>query len=224
LQVNRKKIDIVGDILRVAKNGAGSFHIHEQANMSSELLSKYLKIATGSKLISLKNEKYWITAKGQYYLDNYEQMTKNWTALNRTLKELTLEQDLVRQKFFEENLPRKLEEKTIEEEEQSLLISTLPRINNFEYYNELILLGFKVADAKKIVSWIGNISKKDPIVFSGKKAATIKACLACIGVEVFHYKRTITQRKVRLHYNLPGPNIRRNKKLFLRRFVKTNSL
>jgi predicted transcriptional regulator len=71
----RNKIQIIADILLVAKKGAHKTRIMYQANLSYDLLKRYLTETLGAELIILnKDEKiYMITWKGEVFLKKYEQ-------------------------------------------------------------------------------------------------------------------------------------------------------
>jgi len=68
----RSRLQIVADILFVAENGAKKTRIMYQANLSYDLLKRYLAEALEADLISInKDEKSYITTqKGKAFLKN----------------------------------------------------------------------------------------------------------------------------------------------------------
>jgi predicted transcriptional regulator len=68
---NRDYISIIAAILEVAKGGSSKTHIMYGANLSFNLLEKYLGVALESGFIRHEDFKYHLTQSGQEYLKQY---------------------------------------------------------------------------------------------------------------------------------------------------------
>jgi len=81
----RSRLQIVADILFVAKKGVKKTRIMYQANLSYGLLKRYLAEALEADLISVdKDEKlYIITQKGKAFLKKYEEYCERCTRLQK---------------------------------------------------------------------------------------------------------------------------------------------
>jgi predicted transcriptional regulator len=79
----RSKLQIIADILVVAGKGAKKTRIMYQANLSYDLLKRYLTEVLEAGLISInKDEKsYIITQKGEVFLKKYEEYCERCTRL-----------------------------------------------------------------------------------------------------------------------------------------------
>jgi len=79
----RSKLQIIADILLVAGKGAKKTRIMYQANLSYDLLKRYLAYTLEADLISIdKDEKsYVITQKGETFLRRYKEYCKQCTLL-----------------------------------------------------------------------------------------------------------------------------------------------
>jgi len=81
----RSRLQIVADILFVAKKGAKKTRIMYQANLSYSLLKRYLAEVLEADLISVeKDEKlYIITQKGGAFLKKYDEYCERCTHLQK---------------------------------------------------------------------------------------------------------------------------------------------
>jgi len=88
----RSKLRIVRDILSVAertgKTGSRKTHIMYGANLSHQLLVKYLKLAIKSGLINEKESRYFITNKGSQYLKTFEKYDEQIDEIKNALNHL----------------------------------------------------------------------------------------------------------------------------------------
>jgi len=74
----RGRLDIIADILAVARQRAKKTQIMYQANLSYRLLTKYLEIARMAYLLSFerKQRRYVLTSKGKQFLEVYREYSK----------------------------------------------------------------------------------------------------------------------------------------------------
>ena len=70
----RGKLDIIADILRVARENAKKTHIMYQANLSYKVLQRYLAELVEASLICFEDKTrcYVLTNKGHKFLDAYK--------------------------------------------------------------------------------------------------------------------------------------------------------
>jgi predicted transcriptional regulator len=75
----RSKIDIIADILRVTEKNPKKTQIMYQANLSYNLLQKYLAEVLNASLVTFNDEQqyYVITQKGQQFLNAYSEYSKS---------------------------------------------------------------------------------------------------------------------------------------------------
>lgn len=80
----RGKLDIIADILRVAKENAKKTRIMYQANLSYKVLQRYLVELVEASLICFEDEErcYMLTNKGHKFLDAY----KTYSKTNKRIK------------------------------------------------------------------------------------------------------------------------------------------
>ena len=74
----RNKIEIIADILEVAREGAKKTHIIYRGNLSFKLANAYLKAVLKAGLIVLnrKDRHYLLTEKGQVFLERFGKYCK----------------------------------------------------------------------------------------------------------------------------------------------------
>jgi predicted transcriptional regulator len=74
----RRKLDIIADMLLVAKDGAKQTQIMYRANLSYSLLRKYLDEVRRAYLLSFerKNGHYVLTSKGRQFLEVYREYSR----------------------------------------------------------------------------------------------------------------------------------------------------
>lgn len=70
--MRRNDLDIIADILRVARDGAKKTRIVYQANLNFNIIKKYLKRMTDLGLIEVSDRLYYSTDKAQIYLNGYD--------------------------------------------------------------------------------------------------------------------------------------------------------
>lgn len=74
-KMGRGRIDIIADILTIAKKGAKKTHIMYKANMSYRMLSKYLSYLIKMKFLS-RGASFHTTEKGLEFLRAYKTLKK----------------------------------------------------------------------------------------------------------------------------------------------------
>lgn len=76
---NRSRLQIVADILQVAKNGSNKTRIMYQANLSFELLRRYVDFLKRSGLLQTVDrdgKSYVTTEKGHRFLEEYDELRR----------------------------------------------------------------------------------------------------------------------------------------------------
>ena len=86
----RGRLDIIADILHVAKQNAKKTQIMYQANLSYKVLTKYLKEVIKASLIHFEHEKqcYMLTTKGRAFLEAYKEYSRDNRHLEKRLNEI----------------------------------------------------------------------------------------------------------------------------------------
>jgi predicted transcriptional regulator len=84
----RRRVDIVADVLDVAVEGAKKTRIMRSANLSHDLLKKYLEDAVGLGLLRANDGSYETTEKGREFLKLYAQFLSRYSRLQKDLEPL----------------------------------------------------------------------------------------------------------------------------------------
>jgi len=86
----RGKLDIIAAILEVASQNAKKTHIMFQANLSYNVLKKYLRKMNEASLIRFVSDKqfYTLTVKGRDFLEAYNEYSRNSKKLERWVGEV----------------------------------------------------------------------------------------------------------------------------------------
>jgi predicted transcriptional regulator len=94
----RGKLDIIADILRVAKENAKKTRIMYQANLSYKVLQRYLAELVEASLICFEDEKrcYMLTNKGQKFLDAYKRYHKTNRRIESRLNEAQAKREVLK--------------------------------------------------------------------------------------------------------------------------------
>ncbi|MDQ1280157.1 MAG: hypothetical protein QG670_1420 [Thermoproteota archaeon] len=74
----RSHVEIIADVLRIAKYGAKKSHIVYKANLNFKLVNEYLTFLKEEDLISFPSENdslFKTTPKGEEYLNQYSKLT-----------------------------------------------------------------------------------------------------------------------------------------------------
>ncbi|RZN42932.1 MAG: hypothetical protein EFT35_01470 [Methanophagales archaeon ANME-1-THS] len=73
----RSRLEIITDILCVARNGAKKTEIVYKANLNFTRLKSYLAYLESNGLLELSGTVYTTTARGEEFLREYHQMEEN---------------------------------------------------------------------------------------------------------------------------------------------------
>jgi predicted transcriptional regulator len=86
----RGRLDIIADILHVVSGNAKKTQIMYQANLSYQVLQKYLAEITGASLICFKDGErcYVLTDKGRAFLDAYEEYSRTNKHVEKRLNDV----------------------------------------------------------------------------------------------------------------------------------------
>ena len=90
---NRDRVSIIAAILESANGGASKTRIMFGANLSFQLLEKYLAVAVESDFIRLENARYHLTEHGREYLKKYKHFEVRYDGAQKTLESLSCERE-----------------------------------------------------------------------------------------------------------------------------------
>ena len=83
----RNNVEIVGDILAVARDGALKTQIMYRANLSFKLLEKYMSVVLNAGLVMRNHDgRYLITEKGLLFLEKFRGYKRHARSLRRQSK------------------------------------------------------------------------------------------------------------------------------------------
>ena len=83
----RNNVELVGDILAVARDGALKTQIMYRANLSFKLLEKYMNVVLNAGLVMLNHDgRYLITEKGILFLEKFRGYKRHVKGLRRQSK------------------------------------------------------------------------------------------------------------------------------------------
>jgi predicted transcriptional regulator len=90
LGIYRGRLDIIADILNVARKDAKKTQIMYQANLSYKVLQRYLAEVSGAQLICFEGSKqcYSLTDKGREFLSAYETYSKTNKHVEKKLNDV----------------------------------------------------------------------------------------------------------------------------------------
>lgn len=86
----RNRIEIIADILNIVREGARKTQIMYKGNLSYRLLTRYLEQVVGSGLVIIGENAniYQLSEKGQMFLRNFEDYSKNRNEVERRMKDI----------------------------------------------------------------------------------------------------------------------------------------
>jgi predicted transcriptional regulator len=86
----RSKLDIIADMLHVAREGARKTEIMYQANLSYRLLMKYLLEIRRAYLVSFERRRrcYVLTSKGREFLETYKEYSRRNKYVEKRLNDV----------------------------------------------------------------------------------------------------------------------------------------
>jgi predicted transcriptional regulator len=73
--MRRSKIDIIIDVLEVAKMGVNKTSVVYRTNLNFKLADKYLELLQNQGLVENKLDKYITTDKGKIFLEKAKEIT-----------------------------------------------------------------------------------------------------------------------------------------------------
>ena len=79
-RAHRNRMEIAAGILNIAKNGSRKTRIMYLANLSFDLLQKYLDMLVNVGLLGIRDESekvYVATAKGRQFLEDFNELQKH---------------------------------------------------------------------------------------------------------------------------------------------------
>lgn len=88
----RDRFEIISDILKIAKKNPKKTQIMYQANLSYKILQKYLRNIITAALVNFQEENhcYSLTAKGQVFLDTYQDYAQSNRSVENHLNDLLI--------------------------------------------------------------------------------------------------------------------------------------
>ena len=103
----RKKIEIVADILVIARKGAKKTHIMYRGNLSFKLLNVYLEtvLRAGLLMVDRENGHYLLTEKGKSFLARFSVHNRRVKNLEKQSERVKGESTLLEQMCFAMDLP-----------------------------------------------------------------------------------------------------------------------
>ncbi len=90
---NRDRLSIIAEVLEAAENGAGKTRIMFKANLSFNLLEKYLNVAIKAGFIRLDGCKYILTVEGHDFLKHYQNFHQHKTHAQKLIEDLSFERE-----------------------------------------------------------------------------------------------------------------------------------
>jgi predicted transcriptional regulator len=97
----RNRLQIVAEILEIAKAGAKKTHIMYRANLSYSLLCRYLKDIVDCGLVKVDREDSYVVApKGMRFLEKFHSYMKRRENVGKMVDEMRKERVLLEEKFM----------------------------------------------------------------------------------------------------------------------------
>jgi predicted transcriptional regulator len=92
----RDRLQIIADMLSIARNGAKKTQIMYQANLSYRLLGRYLREVLNAGLVKFENgNNYILTAKGKKFLSRHVEYAKLCKSLEKNLNRINNEKTIL---------------------------------------------------------------------------------------------------------------------------------
>jgi predicted transcriptional regulator len=101
---NRDRIDLIAAILEAASDGAIKTRIMYNANLSYELLEKYLTIAINLDFLQLNSSRYELAEKGLQFLKSYLSFKKRYNRAQNKIVNLEIEREKFEQMILGKDL------------------------------------------------------------------------------------------------------------------------
>ena len=94
---HRDRLDIIVDILKVAKEGSTKTNIMLKANLSYDLLERYLELAVTYGLMRLNSKNYQLTESGKKFLYKYVYFRDRYSKIQGLINDLNCERKMIEQ-------------------------------------------------------------------------------------------------------------------------------
>lgn len=91
----RRKVEIIADILNAVGRGAKKTRIMYIANLSYNLLEKYLKKTIEAGLMGFQGDFYRVTEKGRIFLERYERFSSKYSKLKKEHENIMFEMEVL---------------------------------------------------------------------------------------------------------------------------------
>jgi len=92
---NRNRLDIVASVLEAANSGSNKTRIMFAAKLSFKLLEKYLDVAISAGFVQLNGSIYFVTNRGQEFLQRYNEFHKRFSNAQELIEALSSERELL---------------------------------------------------------------------------------------------------------------------------------
>ena len=102
----RSKVEITAAILNAVGKGAKKTRIMYIANLSYNLLEKYLKKIIKASLLRVNDNFYRVTEKGRIFLERYERFSSKYSKLKKEYKSIMFEMEALERMCELEKGPR----------------------------------------------------------------------------------------------------------------------
>lgn len=89
----RGRLEIIVDILNVATKGAKKTRIMYIANLSYQLLEKYLEETVGLGFVCFGNNCYEVTDKGRTFLEKYNDFSSRYQKVDSEFQKMLFERE-----------------------------------------------------------------------------------------------------------------------------------
>jgi predicted transcriptional regulator len=93
LNKNRDRLSIVAAILEAANSGASKTHIMLGANLSFNVLEKYLDVVVRAGFVRVAGRRYELTGPGREFLRRYRHFYERYVGAQRLLEALDCERE-----------------------------------------------------------------------------------------------------------------------------------
>jgi len=89
----RNRLQIIADILNIARRRSGKTRIMYLANLSYMLLEKYLGETVASGFVSRDKLNYRATEKGLDFLEKYKEFSSRYSRVSNEMRKMQLEKE-----------------------------------------------------------------------------------------------------------------------------------
>ena len=93
----RNKLHIIADILKAAENGSKKTRIMYLANLSYQLLEKYLRKVIKAGLMRHNGEFYELTEKGRIFLEKFNDFSEKMSKIRKEIEMIKFEKQVLEQ-------------------------------------------------------------------------------------------------------------------------------